>query len=394
MENLWKANTPQKFWMLDPDPIEKDWQEAVMKALPKLGLNSQIDGIDSALLLTLGEGLHGPNHWELSKLKRLYYDLKPALPEFAINLIKKINAQMSNDKFLLDWPIEKRFVQFQWELIWQLLLITGQSTMKFRRFWPEGFKYALVLTHDIETIEGYKFVLKVADLEEDLGFRSSFNFVPERYELNTGLINELRNRGFEIGIHGLKHDGKLYSSKKRFMARAVHINRYLKKFGAVGFRSPLMHRHPEWLQGLDIEYDLSFFDTDPYEPMPGGCMSIWPFMIGHYVELPYTLPQDCTLTNVIGENSARTWLEKIDFIEQYCGMALLNTHPDYLRHPETWRIYVDFLETMKKRNNFWQVLPKDVAYWWRKRFEASQGQEIPGIRIGTLVLNKEKIKIE
>ena len=43
------------------------------------------------------------------------------------------------------------------------------------------------------------------------------------------------------------------------------------------------------MRHLEIEYDLSFFDTDPFEPIPGGTMSIWPFFIGHFVELPYTL---------------------------------------------------------------------------------------------------------
>ena len=32
------------------------------------------------------------------------------------------------------------------------------------------------------------------------------------------------------------------------------------------------------MQALEIEYDLSFFDTDPCEPIPGGTMSIWPFL--------------------------------------------------------------------------------------------------------------------
>lgn len=35
-----------------------------------------------------------------------------------------------------------------------------------------------------------------------------------------------------------------------------------------------LFRHPLWMQSLDIEYDLSFFDTDPYEPMAGGSMSM------------------------------------------------------------------------------------------------------------------------
>ena len=69
------------------------------------------------------------------------------------------------------------------------------------------------------------------------------------------------------------------------------------------------------MQALEVEYDSSFFDTDPYEPMPGGTMSIWPFFLGHFVELPYTLVQDHTLSVILGERTPRLWLDKVDFIE-------------------------------------------------------------------------------
>jgi hypothetical protein len=101
--------------------------------------------------------------------------------------------------------------------------------------------------------------------------------------------------------------------------------------------------------------------------MPGGTMSIWPFILGRFVELPYTLAQDCTLTVVLGETTPRLWLQKVDFIERYCGMVLVNTHPDYLSDPLTWKIYSDFLQAMRRRGGYWHALPRDVARWWRAR---------------------------
>ncbi len=59
------------------------------------------------------------------------------------------------------------------------------------------------------------------------------------------------------------------------------------------------------MQALEVEYDLSFFDTDPYEPIPGGGMSIWLYWIGRFIELPYTLAQDSTLAIVLGEETPR-----------------------------------------------------------------------------------------
>lgn len=136
---------------------------------------------------------------------------------------------------------------------------------------------------------------------------------------------------------------------------------------AVGFRALLTIRNPEWMQALDIEYDLSFFDTHPFEPIPGGTMWIWPFSIGHFIELPYTLVQDHTLTSILQETSPRMWLEKVDFIVRYHGMALVNTHPDYLKSKSTWDVYCEFLNKMKKRGCYWHALPGQVAKWWRTR---------------------------
>jgi hypothetical protein len=138
-----------------------------------------------------------------------------------------------------------------------------------------------------------------------------------------------------------------------------------------------MHRNPQWLQALDIEYDLSFFDTDPYEPMPGGTMSLWPFMLGRFVELPYTLVQDHTLTQVLGETTPRLWLRKLEVIRDYRGLALVITHPDYLRSPTTWRVYAEFLAAMRSAADFWHALPHDIAAWWRARAEATSVDALP-----------------
>jgi hypothetical protein len=96
-------------------------------------------------------------------------------------------------------------------------------------------------------------------------------------------------------------------------------------------------------------------------------MSIWPYFLGRFIELPYTLVQDCTLVGVCGEKTPRVWFDKINFIEQYHGMALLNSHPDYLRDAHLYEIYVRFLEGMKQRGGYWHALPRDAAQWWRVR---------------------------
>jgi peptidoglycan/xylan/chitin deacetylase (PgdA/CDA1 family) len=180
-------------------------------------------------------------------------------------------------------------------------------------------------------------------------------------------MEDLKRRGFEIGVHGLKHDSTLFDSREVFERRAVAINRYMREFEAEGFRSPYTHRNPEWMQLLDITYDSSFFDTDPFEPMPGGVMTLWPFTIGRFLELPYTMPQDCTLFNVLGEESNAIWREKLAFIRKFNGMALMLVHPDYSDTGPAWQYYADFLKEILAEGEYWHALPREVASWWTIR---------------------------
>jgi hypothetical protein len=379
--DLYEHNTPDRFWrlLIDPPPSRGEWEEATRRAAAILppAVRTQGDDMHRLLAMTLGEGQFGPRHWDPGAAQRFYYLVKPAIPQRLTRRLRQAYGRHRARALQMHWPIEPRYARFQLGLICHLLRITGHASFPFLDFWPAGRSYALVLTHDIESAVGQRFVPAVAALEEGLGFRSSFNFVPERYPLDRGLMEELRARGFEVGVHGLRHDGKLFSEQRQFLRRAARINSYMRDFGAVGFRAPLTQRQPEWMQALDIEYDSSFFDTDPYEPVPGGTMSIWPYQIGRWVELPYTLVQDHTLAFILRETTPRLWLEKVAFLRSMHGMALVLTHPDYLRSPHTWRIYADFLRIMRERGDFYHALPMEVARWWRARATAKGLEELP-----------------
>lgn len=267
--------------------------------------------------------------------------------------------------------------------IWPIDSSSKKSIDPFHT-WPDGEKFALILTHDVDTERGQRNCRLLMDLEKRLGFRSSFNFVPERYRVDSTLRTQLVENGFEVGVHGLNHDGKLYKSHKIFQERAVMINGYLKVWNAVGFRSPAMHHNLEWIHDLDIEYDASTFDTDPFEPQPDGVSTIFPFWVSRdstqdgYVELPYTLPQDFTLFVLMKEKNINIWKQKLDWIAKNGGMALVNTHPDYMNfdngklgieeYPAEY--YEELLEYIrdKYKGQYWHMLPREMARFWKNRF--------------------------
>lgn len=298
--------------------------------------------------------------------------------------------------------------------------------------WPEGKKFAFVLTHDVEGAEGVGKCRAVMELEKRFGFRSSFNLIPEgEYpdvrELREALVSE----GFEVGVHDLHHDGKLYRSKTDFQKHAAQINKHLKAWDARGFRSGFMLHNLDWLHELNIDYDASTFDTDPFEPQPQGKHTIFPFWVPRpasaisrddgepvggsaeaatgrrngYVELPYTLAQDSTLFLLLQERSPSVWLEKLDWVAKNGGMVLLDTHPDYMGFTGTrkkWEypaeMYTRLLEYVRDQyeGQYWHALPNQVAHFYRaslgeKTTKPKEGKPVPA---RTAVNKKPKIWID
>jgi len=242
--------------------------------------------------------------------------------------------------------------------------------------WPDNKRFALVLTHDVEGEKGLSRVEQLMNVELKHGFHSCFNFVPEgEYRVPDALPKMLDRAGFEVGVHGLEHDGKLYASKARFASKAARIREYLQRWNASGFRSPLMQHRLAWLHQLGMQYDASTFDTDPFEPEPDGVGTIFPFWVpgpngSGYVELPYTLVQDFTLFEVLQERNIDIWKRKLDWIVERGGMALLTTHPDYMcfngekeRGESPVSYYEEFLSYVRDKyeGTFWSALPRDVA---------------------------------
>ena len=296
---------------------------------------------------------------------RIYYGLKPFVPQSLRAAIRRKLAMRLRKQIGDVWPV----------------IPGSEHPPENWTGWPEGKKFALVLTHDVESKGGVRKCRALMQLEQDLGFRSSFNFIPEgSYRVPSELREVLTASGFEVGIHDLKHDGRLFASYRGFKRRATRINRYAREWGASGFRSGFMLRNLDWLHDLDVQYDASTFDTDPFEPQPEGGHTIFPFWVPHpvdnsssegYVELPYTLPQDSTLFLVLRETTPEIWMRKLDWIAEHGGMALLDVHPDYIsfngsrktatKYPVA--LYREFLTYLKTRyaGEYWHALPRDVA---------------------------------
>jgi hypothetical protein len=319
----------------------------------------------------------------------IYYRVKRFIPRRAQLLARRALVRRQGLPDFPGWPLEESLERLLRFYARCLLLAGGRSELAFDWFWPAPYRAALILTHDIESAEGLNLAIELADLEEERGFRSSFNIVARWYPIDEGILHELLERGFELGVHGVYHDGSMFASRTAFESQLPIVREMAARVGAAGFRSPATHRIFEWLADLPLAYDCSVPHSDPYEPIPGGCCSLWPFFIGDVVELPYTLPQDHTLFTLLTHRSIAVWQEQLERIERLHGLAQLVTHPDpgYLGDRSKRALYVEFLDTIRERPELWKPLPREVAKWWCQRDAHDDG--CWPIGVGRAVLDEE-----
>ena len=94
---------------------------------------------------------------------RLYYQVKPYLPWGLRMVLRRMVARWRRKTFQDVWPINES---------------AGRAPAGWPG-WPEGKKFAFVLTHDVEGPAGLAKCRQLMELEMEMGFRSSFNFIPE-----------------------------------------------------------------------------------------------------------------------------------------------------------------------------------------------------------------------
>ena len=311
-----------------------------------------------------------------------FYRLKKFLPRSLQLSARRTLMRWQGVPEFPRWPLDTGVAELLRFYAFCRLRSMNASQAEFRWFWPPGFRAALVLSHDVETQEGLRLAVELADLEEEHGFRSAFN-LGGWYDVDPGLVRELSSRGFELGVHGIQHDRSLFSSRAAFDEQKPKLAELRDRFGAAGFRSPAIHRIFDWMPDLPFAYDGSFPNSDPWEAQPGGSCTFWPFFIGPLVELPYTLPQDHTLFTLLRHRSATLWIDLAGELEREYGLIQVIAHPDegYLADPRKRGYYVEFLEAMAGREKVWRALPREVAEWWRRR--ADGADDVRGtIRIG------------
>jgi hypothetical protein len=320
-----------------------------------------------------------------SVLSNLYYHVRPLLPVAVRKHLQKAWLTDWGKQHFPKWPVDSTVDRFFEQLLRLSLRAQDLERIPFIWFWPDGAPSCAIMTHDVETHIGRDHCSELMDLEDAHRMKSSFCVVPEsRYEVTQEFLGSLRNRGFEILVHDLNHDGHLFRDRNEFLSRAEKINAYGKAFGAVGFRAAALYRNQQWFDALKFSYDMSVPNVGHLEAQRGGCCTVMPYFIGDILELPVTTTQDYALFNYLNIYSIDLWKRQIELIMEHHGLINFIVHPDYItksRERNVYELLLKHLAQLQDERGLWIPTSGEVDRWWRQRAKMTIVESQHGVRI-------------
>lgn len=304
-------------------------------------------------------------------IRSAYYRVRPLLSVSIRKHLQRVALRGWDQRPFPKWPVDQTVDSILEKLFVFALQASSAKAIPFIWFWPDGSRAAATMTHDVETSRGRDSCVALMDLNDSFGVKSSFQFVPEqRYAIPQRLFRLIRERGFEINVHDLNHDGLLFRDHQEFLRRAAKINRYVREFDAAGYRSGALYRNPDWYDAFEFSYDMSFPNVAHLDPQSGGCCTTKPYFIGKILELPVTAAQDYTLFHILEQYSSELWKKQVELISGKHGMANFVVHPDYVMDARPRKIYAELLEhlsDLRRDAKMWIALPREIDAWWRAR---------------------------
>jgi hypothetical protein len=326
-------------------------------------------------------------HGTSSTLARIYYLLRPALSVGVRKHLQKFHFKGWDKLSFPQWPVDCSVGSLLERLLLLSLRAADMERIPFIWFWPEGLSSCAIMTHDVESTVGKNFCATLMDIDDSYGMKSSFQIIPEgRYCVDKAFLQSIRQRGFEVVVHDLNHDGHLYSDRKQFLERAAKINSYGREYGAEGFRAGVLYRNQLWYDALEFSYDMSVPNVAHLDPQRGGCCTVMPYFLGDILEIPVTTVQDYSLFHILNDYSINLWKKQIDIITARHGLMSFIVHPDYVigqRELGIYRGLLDYMTRIAREKSIWSTIPGEVNRWWRQRakmklVENGHGWQIEG----------------
>lgn len=320
-----------------------------------------------------------------SLLAAAYYCVRPLMPVGVRKHLQRARLKGWDRISFPHWPVDRTVND-----LFELLMVFSLKSQNVERipfiwFWPDGAPSSAIMTHDVERAQGRDLCGTLMDIDDAYGIKASFQVVPEqRYEVPPAYLDSITRRGFEVAVHDLNHDGRLYKNREYFTERVAKINSYGRKWGAEGFRGAVLYRRQEWFGELEFSYDMSVPNVAHLDPQRGGCCTVMPYFVGNLLELPVTATQDYTLFHILQAYNTDLWKTQIELILEKHGLLSFIVHPDYAATGPERKVYealLAHLAELRQERGAWIATPGEVNKWWRQRAGMRIVEDHEGVRI-------------
>ena len=277
------------------------------------------------------------------------------------------------------------------ELVKSLIKLAAGSLVRLEK-WPNPYRAAATLTHDVEP-RRYAYTRGLERLLHEvaaLGHGAALGLVAHASDrfLTDDVIAQLN--GHEIMCHGLTHRGEVVWGRAQavegMQQARVRLQRRLRR-RISGYRSPRLDRSSDLAAALDhceFDYDSSYPDVDrenvrhfgggvrlnvPYRPpVDGGTSGLRP---SRCLELPLTAP-DCIQPLLAGqalEELRGAVQAKAAFIHETGGLYVALVHAGVFGEPDAARReeHLGFVHSQLRHPEVWLARLDEIAAWWRAR---------------------------
>ena len=310
------------------------------------------------------------NRWHQA-LRNAYYCIRPWMSVDARRHVQRAHLNGWRSISFPHWPVDTTVEELCEELLLISLKAKRIDRFPFIWFWPNGAESCVTMTHDVETERGKSFCTELMDMDDSFGVKASFQIVPEgRYKISAAFIRHIRDRGFEVNLQDLNHDGHLFRTHEEFLRRSQRINGYGRAYEVKGFRAAVLYRNLDWYDALEFSFDMSVPNVAHLDPQRGGCCTVMPYFVGDILEIPVTTTQDYMLFHLLSDYSLDLWKAQTELIMQKNGLVSFIVHPDYVIDQKAQGIYRDllsFLRDLGLQRRIWFALPGEIDRWWRER---------------------------
>lgn len=272
------------------------------------------------------------------------------------------------------WPLELSVDVFRYAL---KKCVGGREGISMLVDWPDNKKFCVIISHDIDTVDGVRGAEKIAALESARGVTSCWCVPYSVMVKNRSFIDKLINDGHEVAVHGYNHDNRIAHIPEREMNERIRLCAdAAREIGANGFRSPSLIVSDELYSALQgkFSWSSSVIDSDVNSIIGArrGCATVFPFYRGDVLEIPVTVPFEdrFIIMGYSPDEIVEVQIAKIGRVAEMGGVVMYANHTErHLSGDEKYlAVYEKVLDNILSMEGAWFASPSELETFWRGRF--------------------------